>query len=463
MRINCLHSHASSSVRRQPAFGECNVMMTKWRLDRMILMPNVGKRKNLEKTPTATLFASPIVSLRVLQMKTPNPDRKSNPDRLRDSIPIQLQQELQKGYYDRPYLNDDDYDGEDDKILRIYKHGIEFTGMGHRGPALRPVMIYCANAQARHIPNPTPADYTKIRCEQTDYLFLTARRRERREVIGVVGRAPEAFENKILRKIFGAKRHEVTGEWRKLHNAELHALYSSPDIIRNIKFRGLKWAGHIVRMGESRNAYRVLVGRPAGKRPLGRSRRRWEDNIKMDLREPNSCQDACLHPLTGGGVLSTAVPEFPAFRNIPARIHSLRALPRALRHLGRAVGVDPVLLVHIGGMNLERGRVGEDEGSHAAGGLEPRPQENRLYTYRSCLQRKKWTATIQLGAPTLHQHDPGNSQTAGLVGQAPCDIDEDGRIHYQEDGTSPHYRFEVHELLRRCFPGRWIGRAGPTA
>ncbi|KAJ4434083.1 hypothetical protein ANN_16403 [Periplaneta americana] len=93
------------------------------------------------------------------------------------------------------------------------------------------------------------------------------------------------FENKVLRKIFGAKRDEVTGEWRKLHNAELHALYPSPDIIRNIKSRRLRWAGHVARMGESRNAYRVLVGRPEGKRPLGRPRRRWEDNIKMDLRE----------------------------------------------------------------------------------------------------------------------------------------------------------------------------------
>ncbi|KAJ4438790.1 hypothetical protein ANN_14741 [Periplaneta americana] len=93
------------------------------------------------------------------------------------------------------------------------------------------------------------------------------------------------FENKVLRKIFGAKRDEVTEEWRKLHNTELHALYSSPDIIRNLKSRCLRWAGHVARMGESRNAYRVLVGRPEGKRPLGRPRRRWEDNIKMDLRE----------------------------------------------------------------------------------------------------------------------------------------------------------------------------------
>ncbi|KAJ4443670.1 hypothetical protein ANN_05345 [Periplaneta americana] len=93
------------------------------------------------------------------------------------------------------------------------------------------------------------------------------------------------FENKVLRKIFGAKRDEVTGEWRKLHNTELHALYSSPDIIRNIKSRRLRWAGHVARMGESRNAYRVLVGRAEEIRPLGRPRRRWEDNIKMDLRE----------------------------------------------------------------------------------------------------------------------------------------------------------------------------------
>ncbi|KAJ4433934.1 hypothetical protein ANN_16253 [Periplaneta americana] len=92
------------------------------------------------------------------------------------------------------------------------------------------------------------------------------------------------FENKVLRKIFGSKRDEVTGEWRKLHNTELHALYSSPDVIRDIKSRRLRWAGHVARMGESRNAYRVLVG-PEGKRPLGRPRRRWEDNIKLDLRE----------------------------------------------------------------------------------------------------------------------------------------------------------------------------------
>ncbi|KAJ4449366.1 hypothetical protein ANN_00764 [Periplaneta americana] len=93
------------------------------------------------------------------------------------------------------------------------------------------------------------------------------------------------LENKVLRKIFGAKRDEITKDWRKLHNAELHALCSSPDIIRNIKSRRLMWAGHIARMGKSRNAYRVLVGRPEGERPLERSRHRWEDDIKMNLRE----------------------------------------------------------------------------------------------------------------------------------------------------------------------------------
>ena len=93
------------------------------------------------------------------------------------------------------------------------------------------------------------------------------------------------FENKVLRKIFGANKDEFTGEWRKLHNAELHTLYSSPNIIRIIKSRRLRWAGHLARMEQSRNSYRVLVGKPEGKRPLGRPRGRWEDNIKIDLRE----------------------------------------------------------------------------------------------------------------------------------------------------------------------------------
>ena len=93
------------------------------------------------------------------------------------------------------------------------------------------------------------------------------------------------FENIMLRKIFGAKRDDITGEWRKLHNAELQALYSSPNIIKNLNSRRLRWEGHVALMELSRNAYRVLVGKLESKRPLGRPRRRWEDNIKMDLRE----------------------------------------------------------------------------------------------------------------------------------------------------------------------------------
>jgi hypothetical protein len=87
------------------------------------------------------------------------------------------------------------------------------------------------------------------------------------------------FENRMLRRIFGPKRDEVTGEWRELHNGELHNLYSSADIIRRIKARIMRWAGHVARMGEGRDAYRVLVGKPEGKGPLERPKRRWEDGI----------------------------------------------------------------------------------------------------------------------------------------------------------------------------------------
>jgi hypothetical protein len=92
------------------------------------------------------------------------------------------------------------------------------------------------------------------------------------------------FENRVLRRIFGPKRQE-DGSWRKLHNDELHSLYSSPNIVRVIKSRRMRWTGHVARIGEGRGVYGVLVGRHEGKRRLGRTRRRWEDNIKMDLRE----------------------------------------------------------------------------------------------------------------------------------------------------------------------------------
>jgi hypothetical protein len=85
------------------------------------------------------------------------------------------------------------------------------------------------------------------------------------------------FENRVLRRMFGRKRDQVTGEWRKLHNEELRDLYFSPSIIRMIKSRKMGWAGHVARMGEK--------GKPEGKRPLGKPRRRWVDNIRMDLGE----------------------------------------------------------------------------------------------------------------------------------------------------------------------------------
>jgi hypothetical protein len=93
------------------------------------------------------------------------------------------------------------------------------------------------------------------------------------------------FENRVLRRLFGPKKNEVTGEWRKLHNEERHNLYSSPDIIRQIKSRRMRWVGHVERMGKERKVYKVLMGKPEGKRPIGRPRRRWEDGIGMDLRE----------------------------------------------------------------------------------------------------------------------------------------------------------------------------------
>jgi hypothetical protein len=98
------------------------------------------------------------------------------------------------------------------------------------------------------------------------------------------------FENKVPRRIFGPKRDEVTGGWRKLHNEKLHDLYSLPStrIIRIIKWRRMRWAGHVARRGEERNAYRLWVENPGGERQLGRPRRRWVDNIKIDLLEISS-------------------------------------------------------------------------------------------------------------------------------------------------------------------------------
>ena len=93
------------------------------------------------------------------------------------------------------------------------------------------------------------------------------------------------FENRVLKRVFEPKRDEVTQEWRKLHNEELSDLDSLPNIVRVVKSRRMRWKGHVARMGEGRVVHRVLVGKPDGKRPLGRPRRRWEDNIKMDMQE----------------------------------------------------------------------------------------------------------------------------------------------------------------------------------
>jgi hypothetical protein len=93
------------------------------------------------------------------------------------------------------------------------------------------------------------------------------------------------FETRVLRRVFGPKRDEVTGEWRKLHNEEPNDLYSLPSIVRVVKSRRMRWAGHVARMGKDGGVHRVLVGKSEGKRPLVRPRRRWEDCIKMDLQE----------------------------------------------------------------------------------------------------------------------------------------------------------------------------------
>jgi hypothetical protein len=93
------------------------------------------------------------------------------------------------------------------------------------------------------------------------------------------------FKNRVLRRVFGPQRDEVKEKWRKLHNEELNDLYSLPSIVRVVKSRRMRWAGHVARMGEDRGVHRVLVKKPEGKRPLGRSRLRWEDNIKIDLQE----------------------------------------------------------------------------------------------------------------------------------------------------------------------------------
>jgi hypothetical protein len=111
------------------------------------------------------------------------------------------------------------------------------------------------------------------------------------------------LENRVLRKIFGPKRDDVTDDWRKLHNEELNDLYCSPNIVLVIKSRRMRWAGNVARMGERTSVYMVLMGEPEGRRPLGRHRHRWEDNMKMDLQEVGWGSSIWLRKGTGGGHL----------------------------------------------------------------------------------------------------------------------------------------------------------------
>jgi hypothetical protein len=124
------------------------------------------------------------------------------------------------------------------------------------------------------------AIYLYARNKAESYNFLKLRSLTLREEHRL-----RVFENRVLRRIFGPWKDEVKRDWRTLHNEELHNLYFLPNIIRLIKSRRMRWVVHVARMGQTRNAYRILVGKPEGKRRLGRRRRRWVDNIKMDLRE----------------------------------------------------------------------------------------------------------------------------------------------------------------------------------
>jgi len=152
------------------------------------------------------------------------------------------------------------------------------------------------------------------------------------------------FENRVLRKVFGPKRDEGTGEWRKLHNEELNDLYYLPNIVRVVKSRRMRWTGHVAHMGEDRVVHRVLVGKPEGKRPLGRPRCRWEDNIKIDLQE------------VGGGRGDWM--ELAQNRN------RWRALVGTVRDFGVPVALPPgkrtvPLYRRLGGPKSRSGRVGK--------------------------------------------------------------------------------------------------------
>jgi hypothetical protein len=125
----------------------------------------------------------------------------------------------------------------------------------------------------------------KVRIYKTIILSVVPYGRETWPLIVRVEHKPRVFENRVLRRIFGSKRDGVMGGWRKLYNEELHNLYPLPSIIRITKSRRMRWVGHVAWIGVKRNVYRLLVRKPEGKRPLGRPRLRWLDNIKMDILE----------------------------------------------------------------------------------------------------------------------------------------------------------------------------------
>ncbi|KAJ4451180.1 hypothetical protein ANN_02622 [Periplaneta americana] len=233
------------------------------------------------------------------------------------------------------------------------------------------------------------------------------------------------------------RSYSSAGEWRKLHNAELHALYSSPDIIRNIKSRLLRWAGHVARMGKSRNAYRVLVGRPEGKRPLGRPRRGWEDNIKMDLREVGYDDRDWI--------------------NLAQDRDQLRAYVRAAMNLR----LDWELHAHCWL---------QGSGAIAAGTrsvYQYSGREGLLSAPSGCLDRERghraslavpWSIGPQRQS---HKYCTGMSYYDMLTEWLFPQLEEEGNeFLFQKDGAPPHWHFDVRNVLNQQLEGRWIGSAG---
>ncbi|KAJ4446968.1 hypothetical protein ANN_13670 [Periplaneta americana] len=235
------------------------------------------------------------------------------------------------------------------------------------------------------------------------------------------------FENKVLRKIFGAKRDEVTGEWRKLHNAELHSLYSSPDIIRNIKSRRLRWAGHVARMGESRNAYRMLVGRPEGKRLLGRPRRRWEDNIKMDLKEVGYDDREWIN-----------------------LAQDREAYVRAAMNL--RIPYKPFV-------NSSSSSDDEVMCSVVCFFIFIRPSSRSNSMMWSHFQRNNWAVLLR--------RDCQGGEIPANVGNHDSSLNDlfqnENWFYFQQDGTPAHFHVNVRNFLDRTLNQRWIGRRESAA